>query len=148
MNYTFRLLSKNDYEQYFQLINEFRSTNYTKEQFVHFLEENENENENENKNKNIHIWVIEINNELIASGTILYETKLIHNISLYAHIEDIIVSSKYRKNGYGLILLNELVGICKKNNSYKILLDCQEELIKFYEKSGFKKNGSQMVIYC
>ena len=139
MNYTFRILSKNDYEQYFQLINEFRSTNYTKEQFIHFLEE---------ENKNIHIWVIEINNELIASGTILYETKLIHNISLYAHIEDIIVSSKYRKNGYGLILLNELVDICKKNNSYKILLDCQEELIKFYEKSGFKKNGSQMVIYC
>ena len=139
MNYTFRMLSKNDYEQYFQLINEFRSTNYTKEQFAYFLEE---------ENKNIHIWVIEINNELIASGTILYETKLIHNISLYAHIEDIIVSSKYRKNGYGLILLNELVDVCKKNDSYKILLDCQEELIKFYEKTGFKKNGSQMVIYC
>ena len=139
MNYILRMLSKNDYEQYFELINEFRSTNYTKEQFDHFLEE---------ENKNIHIWVIEVNNELIASGTILYETKLIHNISLYAHIEDIIVSSKYRKNGYGLILLNELVNVCKKNNSYKILLDCQEELIKFYEKSGFKKNGSQMVIYC
>ena len=139
MNYTFRRLSTNDYEQYFELINEFRSTNYTKEQFVHFLEE---------ENKNIHIWVIEVNNEIIASGTILYETKLIHNISLYAHIEDIIVSSKYRKNGYGLILLNELVDVCKKNNTYKILLDCQEELIKFYEKSGFKKNGSQMVIYC
>jgi len=58
MNYTFRMLSKNDYEQYFQLINEFRLTNYTKEQFVHFLEE---------ENKNIHIWVIEVNNELIAS---------------------------------------------------------------------------------
>ncbi len=140
MNYTFRMLSKNDYEEYFQLINEFRSTNYTKEQFIYFLEENEY--------KNINIWVIEVNKEIIASGTILYETKLIHNISLYAHIEDIIVSSKYRKNGYGLILLNELVDICKKNNSYKILLDCQEELIKFYEKTGFKKNGSQMVIYC
>ena len=139
MNYTFRMLSKNDYEQYFQLINEFRSTNYTKKQFVHFLEE---------ENKNIQIWVIEVNNELIASGTILYETKLIHNISLYAHIEDIIVLSKYRKNGYGLILLNKLVDVCKKENTYKILLDCQEELIKFYEKSGFKKNGSQMVIYC
>ena len=139
MNYTFRILSKNDYEQYFQLINEFRSTNYTKEQFIHFLEE---------ENKNIHIWVLEVNNELIASGTILYETKLIHNISLYAHIEDIIVSAKYRKKGYGLTLLTELVSVCKKNNSYKILLDCQEELIKFYEKSGFKKNGSQMVIYC
>jgi len=133
------MLSKDDYEKYLQLINDFRPTNYTKEQFIYFLEEN---------NKNINIWTIEINNELIASGTILYETKLIHNISLYAHIEDIIVSSKYRKNGYGLILLNELVNVCKKNKSYKILLDCQEELITFYKKSGFNKNGSQMVIYC
>jgi len=133
------MLSKDDYEKYLQLINEFRPTNYTKEQFIYFLEEN---------NKNINIWTIEINNELIASGTILYETKLIHNISLYAHIEDIIVSSKYRKNGYGLILLNELVNVCKKNKCYKILLDCQEELITFYKKPGFKKNGYQMVIYC
>ena len=137
MNYIFRTLSKDDYEIYIQLINEFRPTYYTKEEFIYFLEEN----------KKIEIWIIEINNELIASGTILYETKLIHNISLYTHIEDIIVSSNYRKNGYGLILLNKLVDVCKKNNSYKILLDCQEELIKFYEKSGFKKNGSQMVIY-
>ena len=138
MNYIFRILSKDDYEKYLQLINEFRPTNYTKDQFIHFLEK---------ENKNIEILVIEINNELIASGTILYETKLIHNISLYAHIEDIIVSSKYRKNGYGLILLNELIEVCKKNKSYKILLDCQEELITFYKKSGFNKNGNQMVIY-
>jgi len=139
MNYIFRILSKDDYEKYLQLINEFRPTNYTKDQFIHFLEK---------ENKNIEIWVIEINNELIASGTILYEIKLIHNISLYAHIEDIIVSSKYRKKGFGHILLNELVEVCKKKKSYKILLDCHEKLINFYEKTGFKKNGDQMVIYC
>ena len=137
MTYIFRTLQESDYEKYLSLINEFRKTIYNKEQFIYFL----------NNNKNIHIIVIEKNNELIASGTILYETKLIHDISLYAHIEDIIVSSKYRKNGYGAILLQELIEICKSNNCYKILLDCQDELIKFYEKVGFKKNGFQMVIY-
>tara|TARA_B110000037_G_C16954050_1_gene438106 strand:+ start:473 stop:889 length:417 start_codon:yes stop_codon:yes gene_type:complete len=137
MTYIFRTLQESDYEKYLSLINEFRKTIYNKEQFIDFL----------NNNKNIHIIVIEKNNELIASGTILYETKLIHDISLYAHIEDIIVSSKYRKNGYGAILLQELIEICKSNNCYKILLDCQDELIKFYEKVGFKKNGFQMVIY-
>ena len=93
MTYIFRTLQESDYEKYLSLINEFRKTIYNKEQFIDFL----------NNNKNIHIIVIEKNNELIASGTILYETKLIHDISLYAHIEDIIVSSKYRKNGYGYI---------------------------------------------
>ena len=82
MTYIFRTLQESDYEKYLSLINEFRKTIYNKEQFIDFL----------NNNKNIHIIVIEKNNELIASGTILYETKLIHDISLYAHIEDIIVS--------------------------------------------------------
>ena len=138
MNYNFRKININDYEKYLILINDFQKTNYTYNQFLNFLE----------KNKNIEIWVIEQNNELIASGTILYETKLIHNISLYSHIEDIIVFSKYRNKGFGNILLNELIKVCKKNGSYKILLDCHEKLIIFYEKSGFKKNGNQMVIYC
>jgi GNAT superfamily N-acetyltransferase len=138
MNYHFRKINKNDYEKYLILINDFRTTNYTYNQFSNFLE----------KNKNIEIWVIEQNHELIASGTILYETKLIHNISLYSHIEDIVVLSKYRNKGFGNILLNELINVCKKNGSYKILLDCHEKLIIFYEKSGFKKNGNQMVIYC
>ena len=137
MTYIFRTLQESDYEKYLSLINELRKTIYNKEQFIYFL----------NNNKNIHIIVIEKNNELIASGTILYETKLIHDISLYAHIEDIIVSSKYRKNGYGAILLQELLEICKGTNCYHIFLDCQDELIKFYEKVGFKKNGFQMVIY-
>jgi len=138
MNYHFRKINKNDYEKYLILINDFRTTNYTCNQFLNFLE----------KNKNIEIWVIEQNDELIASGTILYETKLIHNISLYSHIEDIVVLSKYRNKGFGNILLNELINVCKKKGSYKILLDCHEKLIIFYEKSGFKKNGNQMVIYC
>ena len=30
---------------------------------------------------------------------------------------------------------------------YKILLDCNNNLIPFYEKNGFISNGYQMVIY-
>ena len=137
MNYIFRALTNDDYEKYLQLINQFRITNYTKEEFIYFLKEN----------KKIEIWVIEINNELIASGTILYETKLIHNISLYAHIEDIIVDNQFRKQGIGKLLIEYLVQCCKNKNCYKILLDCQKELIPFYEKNKFQENGVQMVIY-
>ena len=86
-------------------------------------------------------------NQIIASGTILYETKLIHNISLYAHIEDIIVDNQFRKHGLGKLLIEYLVQYCKNKNCYKILLDCQKELIPFYEKNNFQKNGVQMVIY-
>ena len=54
-----------------------------------------------------------MNNKLIGAGTILYEKKFIHNISLYAHIEDVIIKNEYQGKGYGKILINNLINICK-----------------------------------
>jgi glucosamine-phosphate N-acetyltransferase len=136
-SYFFRKLTNNDYISYLKLIQQFRTTFYTKEQFDDFL-------------SSLHqtdIIVMMKENQIIASGTILYETKLIHNISLYAHIEDIIVDNQFRKQGIGKLLIEYLVQCCKNKNCYKILLDCQKELIPFYEKNKFHENGVQMVIY-
>jgi glucosamine-phosphate N-acetyltransferase len=138
VDYIIRLLNKNDYDKYYILINNFQETSFSKEDFCIMLDRIE---------KNIEIWVIEYNNELVATGTILYEYKFIHNISLYAHIEDICVSSSFRGGGYGLILMDYLVKRSREQECYKIILDCKENLEYFYNKSGFKKNGLQMVIY-
>jgi len=133
----FRKLNNNDFEQYKILINNFRKTDFTYMQFQDILE----------NEINIEIYVLEENNILIASGTILFEKKFIHNISTYSHIEDIIVKNTYQGKGIGKILMNNLINICKKRNSYKILLDCETSLIPFYEKCGFLNKGHQMVIY-
>ena len=136
-SYFFRKLTNNDYISYLKLIQQFRTTSYTKEKFDDFI-------------SSLHqtdIIVMMKENQIIASGTILYETKLIHNISLYAHIEDIIVDNQFRKQGIGKLLIEYLVQCCKNKNCYKILLDCQKELIPFYEKNKFQENGVQMVIY-
>ena len=136
-SYFFRKLTNNDYISYLKLIKQFRTTSYTKEQFDDFI----------SSSQNTDIIVMMNENQIIASGTILYETKLIHNISLYAHIEDIIVDNQFRKQGIGKLLIEYLVQCCKNKNCYKILLDCQKELIPFYEKNKFQENGVQMVIY-
>jgi glucosamine-phosphate N-acetyltransferase len=83
----------------------------------------------------------------MATGTILYETKFIHNISLYAHIEDIYVDETYRKHSIGKLLVEHLVNEAKRKKCYKIILDCSESLESFYKKNNFNKNGIQMVIY-
>ena len=132
-----RLLESNDYNQYLELINHFRETKFNKHQFDNFLE----------NEINIKIYVIEQNNILIGSGTILLEKKFIHNISLYAHIEDIIIRKEFRKNGYGKELILYLINICRFKRCYKILLDCETKLIPFYEKCGFTDKGHQMIIY-
>ena len=133
----FRILNINDYIQFKKLINDFRKTDFTEFSFKNFIE----------NEKNINIYILEDNNNLLAAGTILFERKFIHNMSLYGHIEDIIVKKEHQKKGYGKILINKLIEVCKINQCYKILLDCSNELIPFYEKCGFKLNSNQMVIY-
>lgn len=44
-------------------------------------------------------------------------------------------------------IIEELVRIGDNLGCYKILLDCSEDNVKFYEKCGFKKKEVQMVKY-
>jgi glucosamine-phosphate N-acetyltransferase len=138
MDYIIRKLEKDDYEKYILLINDFSETKFSNEDFIKILDK---------ININSDIWIIEKNNEFIATGTILYEYKFIRNISKVSHIEDVCVSKKYRGKNYGTILMNYLIEESKKNNCYKVILDCVDKLEFFYEKSKFKKNGIQMAIY-
>ena len=84
---------------------------------------------------------------LVATGTIIYETKFIHNCGMCAHIEDICVQEAFRKHGFGSILMRHLVETAKLKGAYKIILDCSEELEGFYLKHGFHKHGLQMANY-
>ena len=138
MNFLIRKLLESDYEKYRVLINGFRPTEFTHAEFINTLT---------NINKHSDIWIIENDDEFMATGTILYETKFIHNISLYAHIEDIYVNETYRKHGIGKLLIEHLVNEAKTKKCYKIILDCNETLESFYKKNNFNKNGIQMVIY-
>lgn len=135
----FRHINENDYVSFLLLLNEFRETHFSKDQFKEVLL----------NQSHVSIYVLEDvkNNKLIGAGTLLFETKFIHNISLYSHIEDIIIKKEYRNFGYGKKLLLYLINVCKNKNCYKILLDCEEKLKSFYEKCGFENKGSQMVIY-
>jgi glucosamine-phosphate N-acetyltransferase len=136
--YIIRELNENDYEEYLELINNFRVTFFSKKDFLEIL--------NAIKN-NSDIWVIEKDKKLIACGTILYEIKFIHNICKLAHIEDVCVSVLHRGQNYGKILMNHLVKECQKNNCYKVSLYCDANLEYFYKQIGFEKKNIEMNIY-
>ena len=84
--------------------------------------------------------------QIIGSGTIIYEPKIIHGGKSVGHIEDIIVDKNHRNKGIAQNILNMLVKLAK-NTCYKVILDCKEELVDFYSKNGFNKNGNQMAKY-
>ena len=97
-------------------------------------------------NKHI-IIVIEDNNKIIGTGTLLIENKVIHNMGLVGHVEDIIIHNNYRKLGLGKKLIDELINISIQSSCYKIILDCNEKNVNFYQNSGFTQKEIQMVKY-
>jgi len=99
-----------------------------------------------NANMNHHIFVCEelrdndflAHGEIIGTASVLIEHKMLHYGSKVGHIEDVVVSSKARKRGIGNILIQKCIDLCKTKRCYKIILDCSDKNISFYERCGFK----------
>lgn len=68
----------------------------------------------------------------------------LHHIGKVATIEELIVSSKYRGNGIGKILLNNAINYARESKCDVIELTSnfsRGEAHRFYEKNGFKKES-------
>lgn len=126
-----RKLKKSEYKEYISLIEEFRSIGLciNKEKFEEVYD---------NIFKNSIIYVMIVSDKIIGSATLIIEQKFIHKLAKYGHIEDVIIADEYRRKGYGTLLINHIVNICKSEEFYKITLTCKKELIPFYEKNNFE----------
>jgi glucosamine-phosphate N-acetyltransferase len=87
------------------------------------------------------------NFDIIASGTIIIEPKIIRGGKSIGHIEDIVVKSTHRGKDISRDILDMLKTIARGKNCYKVILDCNEEIQRVYIKSGFEQKGLQMGIY-
>ena len=137
MDYSIRKLNKEDFKGFVQLINKFRAIGKTlsKEEFDTIYDEIFSSG---------FIFVIKKNNKLIGSLKIVLERKFFHKCAIYAHIEDVIVDPDFRGQKLGVSLVKYAIDFCKKNNYYKIKLNCDENLVKFYEKNNFVESGVDM----
>jgi glucosamine-phosphate N-acetyltransferase len=98
------------------------------------------------KDKNYRIIIAEDkeNHQVIGTATLLIEQKFIHNGGKAGHIEDVVTRKEYEGTGIAKEIMKELINIAKENGCYKIILDCDEKVMKFYEKIGFRKHSLMM----
>eukprot|EP01103_Thecamoeba_quadrilineata_P003686 TRINITY_DN1343_c0_g1_i2.p1 TRINITY_DN1343_c0_g1~~TRINITY_DN1343_c0_g1_i2.p1 ORF type:complete len:144 (-),score=26.64 TRINITY_DN1343_c0_g1_i2:72-503(-) len=85
--------------------------------------------------------------EIVGSGSLIIERKFLHHCGNVGHIEDIVVDSKYRGHNLGFIIMKQLNVLAHRKGVYKLLLDCSEKNVPFYEKCGYKTKELQMVQY-
>ena len=96
----------------------------------------------QNRNHIIHVAVDD--NKIVGSTTLLIEQKFIHDGGLVGHIEDVVVRKDYEGKGIGIKLVTSMLERAKEKNCYKTILDCKDDVKKFYERIGFKHESNGM----
>jgi len=94
--------------------------------------------------QNQKIFVAILESKVVASTTLIVEQKFIHDGGLVGHIEDVVVSKEYQGKGIGEELILHVLDYAKKNNCYKTILDCNDNVKLFYERIGFKRHSNCM----
>jgi ribosomal protein S18 acetylase RimI-like enzyme/uncharacterized integral membrane protein len=102
--------------------------------------------------KGLSYFVIEKDNQIIASCNISIVPNLWRQKKSYALIENVITHPSFQRKGYGKILMEEVIAFAKKNDCYKIMLlstanHNREAAHRFYTSLGFdgdQKRGFNM----
>ena len=89
-------------------------------------------------NSDCQIYIYEHEGEIVGTATVFTEHKLLHYGSRVGHIEDVVVNKDKRLKGVGKELISKCVEFAKRMHCYKVILDCADHNIPFYESCGFK----------
>jgi glucosamine-phosphate N-acetyltransferase len=68
----------------------------------------------------------------------------IWNLGMVGHLEDIAVLKGYQGKGLGKRLVQALNAVAENVGCCKVILNCSEDKLPFYQKSGFVQDGFQM----
>lgn len=82
--------------------------------------------------------------KIVGSATLMIEQKFIRNCGLCGHIEDVVIDSEQRGHNLGKLLIESLKQLAIQKKCYKIILDCSEKNVPFYEKCGFTNTEIMM----
>lgn len=95
-------------------------------------------------NENSDLYVVELNNELVASGYVkIKDDRPYLKHGKQGYLGFMFVPEKHRGNGYNKLIMDVLLKWCKQRNINEIRLDVYEDnpsAIRAYEKVGMKKH--------
>jgi glucosamine-phosphate N-acetyltransferase len=84
---------------------------------------------------------------VVGTAKLLVELKFTRQLGKCGHIEDVVVDTNVRGKQLGKRVVQECVRIAKEEGCYKVILDCADNNVAFYEKVGFKPKERQMALY-
>lgn len=85
--------------------------------------------------------------QLLATGALHVLPKLVRGCARVGLIEDVVVDPRARRRGLGKELIERLVQLARQYNCYKVMLNCAEARVAWYESTGLRRKEVQMVRY-
>jgi len=139
---TYRLLQKADLQKGFlELLSQLTTVgNIPKSDFIKRFSEIVT-------NKNHRIYVLEQGKKIVSCATLFLEPKFIHECGLVGHVEDVVVDKACRGQKLGKKIIDFLSAEAERLGCYKILLDCSDKNVGFYEKCKYTRKGAYMAKY-
>jgi glucosamine-phosphate N-acetyltransferase len=127
---TIRLMNATDLKRGFlAALSALKPTNLTDEQAVEIFRRR--------MRSRVQTYVALIDDRVAGTASLLIEPKFIHNGGTVGHIEDVAVHQAFQHHGIGAALVKHLLDVCRQCDCYKVILDCEDDVIPFYEKLGF-----------
>lgn len=84
-------------------------------------------------------YVARIEQRVVGTATLLVEKKFIQRGGLVGHIEDLAVHKDHQRKGIGTALVKHLTAEAKKLGCCRIVLDCCENVVPFFERLGCRR---------
>jgi glucosamine-phosphate N-acetyltransferase len=87
---------------------------------------------------NMQTFVAECGPQIVGTASLLIERKFTHGGGRVGHIEDVAVHPDYQRQGIGTKLVRHATDAANAAGCYKVILDCFDPLVPFYERLGFR----------
>jgi GNAT superfamily N-acetyltransferase len=98
------------------------------------------------KESNTICFVVEINKEIVATGSIHWQQRFLHSGGISGQIEDVVVLPDYRGRGVFKKLMSFLEKELFENiGCYKISVHCDVEIKNIYKHLGYKNEDVLVV---
>lgn len=77
---------------------------------------------------------------VMGTASLLIEPKLLHDGRAAGHVEDVATHPEHRHKGVASSLIKHIIEYARQRCFYKLILDCDQSLVSFYEQFGFRVN--------
>ncbi len=96
-----------------------------------------------------HIYVAEVENEIVGTFALLIMDNLAHRGEPSAIIEDVVIRKDLQGKGIGKEMMKKAMNLCSEKGCYKMVLSSnlsREVAHRFYESLGFRKHGYSFIV--